>query len=161
MEDIVNNYVTRETFIATMSSIGDKTTAIGGGGDFLVSAEAASLLFDQISASAAFGVKQAGLQLAVIVAAFSVASSTDVGIVCAHVFASYNTDDDDTLTLGELSGYLEVALAYRLMDRAPPRDEEDDLESAIREHAEHSQRSKVFANALAKRTFNEMDQDHR
>ena len=139
--------VTRVKFVATLSVLGDQFE------------EGVSLLFNQISASASFTTEQDSLPLAVIVSALAMATSSDITVISDHVFACFDTNGDGTLTLSELRSFLKVALAYRIIDRAPPRSVDET--TTPEEHSANLLKSEVFASALAKRTFNDIDIDHR
>ena len=150
VDEIADGVVSRAIFVTVVSSIGAAPET----------ERAAHLLFDTVAASAGLSRAPDSLAIAQIVAAFSVASATDAALVSKQVFAAYDAASTGSLTLAELSAYLEVALAYRLLDRAPPRDERDSADAHAAAHAKHAARSSALAEALARRTFDEIDQDH-
>lgn len=150
VDEIADGVVSRASFVAVISTLDTAPET----------EHAAGLLFDAVAASAGFSREQDSLVIAQIVAAFSVASATDAAVVTNHVFAAYDGAADGSLTLAELGAYLKIALAYRLMDRAPPRDDSLSVDVHAAAHAKHAERSSALAEALAKRTFDEMDQDH-
>ena len=126
--------------------------------------DCAELLFDAIASTAGLLFAPQAIAYHAVVAAFSVATSADVDVVTAIVFDSHDEIGNGDLTLGEMTKYLKVALAYRLLFTTPPRTAEIETDAHRKElqeaHAKHAKRSGALAEALAKRTFDEIDKDH-
>ena len=131
-----NPTVSRESFVAVLAARhGSDDEGVG------------SLLFDFISACAGKRVAQPALHIAPIVAALSVGCTTDAALVSSHVFAAF-AGGRAKLTLIEFTAYLNIALAFTLMDRALAYEDHHDITAAAEKHAAHSAKGKKLADAL-------------
>ena len=119
-------------------------------------ASAAAFVYDSIVEASVHDLSIAGdlMSPRALIAGLSVMVTCDQGEVVEAVFAAFDDDRDNSLSIHELEGFLRTVLALSL--RLKSVDEGD----AVAPHGALGEKAVKMAKSMARRTFATMDVDH-
>ena len=150
--------VPRARFIDALAHAADATDAnmTDDGDDVLESyASAAAFVYDAIVEASAHDLSVAGdVSPRALIAGLSVMVTGDQDEVVEVVFAAFDDDRDNSLSIRELEGFLRTVLALSLRLKSVG---EDDTAAP---HGALGEKAVKMAKSMARRTFATMDVDH-